>query len=75
MFIGCSLTRVNASFKKIKTLFFTSFTFILHRSVPSPISAPIFPGYMKPLPQKYTIGSDWLAFSMCCDWLNRRVHS
>ncbi len=29
---------------------------------------------MKPLPQKYTMGSDWLAGPVCCDWLNRLVH-
>ncbi len=26
---------------------------------------------MKPLPQKYVMGSDWLAGPVCCDWLNR----
>ncbi len=25
---------------------------------------------MKPLPQKYVMGSDWLAGPVCCDWLN-----
>ncbi len=25
---------------------------------------------MKPLPQKYAMGSDWLAGSVCCNWLN-----
>ncbi len=29
-----------------------------------------FPGFMKPLPQKYTMGSDWLAGPVCCDSLN-----
>ncbi len=29
---------------------------------------------MKPLPQKYAMGSDWLAGSVCCDSLNRLVH-
>ncbi len=37
MFMGCSLTCVNPSF--LKKQFFTSFIFILHRSVPSPINA------------------------------------
>ncbi len=26
---------------------------------------------MKPLPQKYMMGSDWLAGPVCSDWLNR----
>ncbi len=26
---------------------------------------------MKPLPQKYAMGSDWLAGPVCYDWLNR----
>ncbi len=26
---------------------------------------------MKPLPQKYVMGSDWLAGPVCCDLLNR----
>ncbi len=30
---------------------------------------------MKPLPQKYTMGSDWLAGPVCCDWLNRQCTS
>ncbi len=29
-----------------------------------------FPGSVKALPQKYTMGSDWLAGPVCCDWLN-----
>ncbi len=31
----------------------------------------LFPGFMKLLLQKYTMGSDWLAGSVCCDSLNR----
>ncbi len=27
---------------------------------------------MKPLPQKYVMGSDWLAGPVCCDSLNRQ---
>ncbi len=30
----------------------------------------LFPAFMKPLPQKYAMGSDWLAGPVCCDWLN-----
>ncbi len=28
---------------------------------------------MKPRPQKYVMGSDWLSGPVCCDWLNRLV--
>ncbi len=31
----------------------------------------LFPGFMKPLPQKWAMGSDWSAGPVCCDWLNR----
>ncbi len=31
----------------------------------------LFAVFMKPLPQKYAMGSDWLAGSVCCDSLNR----
>ncbi len=30
---------------------------------------------MKPLPQKYTMGSDWLAGPVCCDLLNHQCES
>ncbi len=30
----------------------------------------LFPGFMKLLLQKYAMGWDWLAGSVCCDWLN-----
>ncbi len=30
---------------------------------------------MKPLPQKYAMGWDWLAGSVCCDSLNRQCVS
>ncbi len=41
VFMGCSLTCVNASLKKKKTLFFTYLSFILHLSVPSHLNAPM----------------------------------
>ncbi len=34
----------------------------------------LFPVFMKPLPQKYAMGWDWLTGPVCCDSLNRWVH-
>ncbi len=73
--MGCSLICVNALlFLKIHyfshnlPLFYTALPLIswtLRR----------FPGFVKPLPQKYAMGSDWLAGPVCCDSLNCLVQS
>ncbi len=70
-----SLTCVNASLKKKKhtfshnlPLFYTALSLLLW-------TLWWFPGFMKPLPQKYTMGSDWLAGPVCCDLLNCLVQS
>ncbi len=66
MFMGCSLTCIIASFEN-KTHYFSHIYLYSTpaRSVPSPINALLSPGFMKPLPQKYAMGSDWLAGPQC----------
>ncbi len=57
----------------LKTHYFShNLPFIPHLSVPSSDKRlDLFPGFMKLLLQKYAMGWDWLAGSVCCDWLNR----
>ncbi len=58
-------------------IFFTiiiQFTFILHHSVPSPLNTLMISVFYETLPQKYTMGSDWFAGPVCCNFLNLLVH-
>ncbi len=70
VFMGYSQTCVHAKF--LKNALFSHNLPLFHTSLPLLWETPrLFPGFMKPLPQKYVKGSDWLAGPVCCDSLNR----
>ncbi len=65
VFMGCSLACVHACFFKKRIIFHIIYLY----------STPLCPFSDKRLdlltPQKYVMGWDWLAGSVCCDSLNR----
>ncbi len=71
VFMGCSLICVNASFKKKKSYYFSHNLPLCYTTLSLLLWMLFwFPGFMKPLPQNYAMGPDWLAGPVCCDSLN-----
>ncbi len=60
----------HASFKKKRIIFQIIYLYSTPLCPFSDKHADHFLVFMKPLPQKYAMGSDWLAGPVCCDWLN-----
>ncbi len=67
VFMGCSLTCVHASFFKN---YFSHNLPLFHTTLS--LLGPGFISCFYEAPP--SMGSDWLAGSVCCDWLNRLVH-
>ncbi len=71
VFMGCSLACVHAWFLSKHIIFHIIYLYSTPLCPFSDKRLDLFPGFMKLLLQKYAMGWDWLAGSVCCDWLNR----
>ncbi len=71
VFMGCSLECVHACFFKKHIIFHIIYLYSTPLCPFSDKRLNLFPGFMKLLLQKYAMGWDWLAGSVCCDSLNR----
>ncbi len=70
VFMGCSLACVHACFFLKRIIFHIISLYSTPLCPFSDKRLDLFPGFMKLLLQKHAMGSDWLAGSLCCDWLN-----
>ncbi len=69
--MGCSLACVHACFFLKRIIFHIIYLYSTPLCPFSDKRLDLFPGFMKLLLQKYAMGWDWLAGSVCCDSLNR----